>query len=755
LGPHTSGYTPGVRSPTVALTLAVVTGCAAADPVRLSAPPARPPPSLGELSPPRVSNVPAWMYWEPVEAPAIASPFDPAHLPVSPAELTRSPGAEARWVAAPPALREALASRGFAVARTSHPEARLGDFYGSLRDARIPWVITLDVLFFLAHLALDRALADVDAQVLTPLVATMLRRIDLRLTAEGRQAHADLAPSYAVARGVVAVALALAQPTYVAGADIARLVAGEKARALAHASISVSPWLGAPIDYAAMSPVGMADRDEGQSGWFRAISWLENVSLTLDGFGERDASAHVDIAIARVHARAALLLARALDGGVDAESANAWDHVERAGELTIGNTDSVTPRDISAAATRAELDLRDGAWLANVVRVDRVRHAAAHGRLAPEFRLLGPRATPDGEVLQSLTFPSVGGRNASDAQSTWVPPRSTDPAFTLRSGVRALPTALDIAAWLGSAEARASLHEAGDDAYERYDETIERLIHARLLDASAASPGRHRTPYLSMIDAIETWLTPSAGDGVQPGASTSEWRKRKAEVALAAWTELRHDATALTRIPLGDVRLPPPVPEPSSVPAFVEPHPEAIAKLVGFVRQTARALVTDGALPSGSPALRVLDEVDDLLWTALGAAVYETADESLPPALKTALSTFPARLLVLDAALADSGAAFVAMAAVVHCDVPSARALEEATGRIDEAWVVMREPSTHRLWLALGASIAHHEFVQPSSQRLSDSAWRSRLKTEGDPPPERLARAYGIGPEPMAPSPEP
>jgi hypothetical protein len=574
----------------------------------------------------------------------------------------------------------------------------------------------------------------------------------VRLAADGQGVPADLAESYVVARGVVAVALALAEPTYDAAPSIAHRVAEEKARALAHVSVGESHLLGASIDYSAMAPVGMADRDDARAGWFRAVSWLENASLALEGIGERDSRSHVDVATARVHARAALLLARALEAGVDADAANAWERVERASQLMIGDADDVTPRDLSLAAARAEFDLRNGAWLANVVRVDRVRHAVARGRAAPSFHLLAPRSTPDGQLLRSLTSPSVGPRNPSETPATWLPTNHADPPITLRDGVRALPCALDVAAWLGSAEARAALHDSGDDAYERYDELLDHLTWARPPDEPLASPERHGTPYLSMIDAIETWLGPSAGDGMQPAAQTTEWRKRKAEVALAAWTQLRHDATAFTRIPLGDVRLPPRTPGPPTLRAFVEPHPEAIAKLAGFVRQTARALRSEGALPSSSPALRVLDEVDDLLWTALGAAVYQTADDPLPPALSAALSAFPARLLALEASVADGAAAEVPITVDVHVDAVSSRVLEETTGRIEELWMVMREPGTHRLWLALGASIPHYELVQPASQRMSDSAWRARLRTEGDPPPGSLARAYLIGADSAPPA---
>jgi Protein of unknown function (DUF3160) len=742
--------------PAAALTFVVAAGCGAlAHHAATPTPPAevpRPPALLPAVAAAR-PGLSGSSYWQPVDAPILAASSAATDLPLVATDLARAAGGDARWADAPSALREAILIRGFAVARPAHPSERLGDFYASLAEDRVARVVTADALFFLAHLAFDRALAEVDARVMTPLVSTLLHRVDARLTGETRGAGADLAPAYVVARGLVAVALALADPAYDPGAGFARLVAAERARAVAHAGVESSPWLGVSVDYAAMSPEGMADADGAGAGWFRAVAWLEGVSLALEGAGERDPHARVDVAAARVQARAVLLVSRALDAGIDPEAADAWQRVQRLGDLLVGGSDAVSPRDVAAAAASAKLDLRDPRWVADVVSVDRVRHRAAAGRTAPSFRLFAARATPDGEVLQSLTYPSVGPRIPSDAPTTWAPVESVEPIFTARVGIRALPTALDVAAWLGSGEARAALRESGDDAYDRYDDALARLARARPADALPAFAARHGTPYLSMIDAIETWLGPSAGDAVQPATVTTDWRKRKADVALSAWTELRHDATSLTRLaaslPISTnaaiattAAAAPAAPATATAPTFVEPHPEAIAKLLAFVRQTARVLAAEGGLPGDSPAIAVLDEVDDLLWTALGAAVYESADAPLPEPLEGALAAFPARLRALEDALAGSGAADVPLAVGVHVDVPSARILEESTGRIDEAWMVMREPGTHRLWLAVGASIPHDELVQPASQRLSDGAWRARLRSGGDPPPGLLARSY-------------
>jgi hypothetical protein len=728
--------------------LACVHGCA-------SPPPARPVPvpvAAAPVAPP--PRLPAWTYWEEVEVPLVPG-VPVAGLPIDTLLRSGAPGAEARWSLAPPALREAIRTRGFAVTRSAHPLTRIGDFYAALRDDRVPWVVTLDALFFVAHLAMERAHAEVDEVVIEPSMRALLRRLDTRLTEGSRGSISpDMASAVLVARGVVAVGLALAQPDYAPPAELAALVEGEKSRVLSHSAVGVSPWLGVPLDYTGMSPRGQADSDEKHASVFRAMAWLQGASLALEGRGEDEVRMPVDIATARIHARAALLLSRLIEHDVDAEAASAWARIARAGDLLVGDADDTTPRDLEASASTLGLDLRNADWFANVTSVDRVRRAAvrAHparvddgaggayapatgldparplGRIAPTFRLLGPRLTPDSEVLQSVVFPVVGLLSRAE------------PPPTSRDGRRAMPCALDVAAWLGSAEARAALHDSGDDAYAGYPETLDRLVRARPAQGSIE---RHRTPYLSSLDTLQTWVAPSAGDRVQPAATTPEWRARKAAVALGAWTELRHDAVPMSRVQIASIPLPPRAPGDTVVPIFVEPHPEAIADLLALVRQTSRALMADGAITPAGPADVALQEAQELLWEALGVAVHEASDQPVPPEMVAALAGFPGRLRALEAALGSPGGADVPLVVDVHTDVTSAAALEEATGHIEELWVVMREPGTHRQWLALGASLPHVELSQPMATRLSDTSWGARLGQD-EPPPEPLERAYFI-----------
>ena len=713
---------------------------------------------------------PEWTYWEPVDAPIAFDTTRAVDLPVSDAQVTRLGAAQTRWTAAPAGLRDAVNKGGFGMLTTGGNNARLGALYAELQGDKTPFVVTLDALFHLAHLALERARAEVETKTLAPALDTVLRRLDARLGAESRDARADLAPAYVIARGLVAVASTLANPAYVVPRELADVVAKEKAKVIAHAGTSDSVLLGVGLDYSAMSLRGIAEKDDARAGYFRAMAWLGMAPLMLAGSGEEGAAGKVSVTLARTHARAALMISRLLDREVDPEAAQAWERIERLSAFIAGPADDITPQEIARAASSEKTDLRDAQWIANVARVDHLRHLAARQhttrlydgaggvrvapasapldggaaplvRVSPSVRVVSGRSAPDGELLQAVVFPTIGALKSEHADK---------PPSTARDGVRALPTGLDVMAWLGASEARPVLHETGDDAYERYDAVIDRMSERRAPEDATL---RHASLYASTLDAIGTFVTPSAADRGQAGAGTLAWRRRKLEAGLVAWTDLRHDATTFTRLPLDKSGTADPARTASAtVPAFVEPHPEAIAKLVALVRQALRGLTAMDALAADSPARAILTEVDDLVWTALGIALREANDEPLTPQESAALASFPARFVGLESRLALTGSADATIAIDVHTDLGPARVLEEAIGYVDELYMVMAEPRTHRLVLAVGAALPHYEFVQPAALRLTDIGWRARLQAGSPPARDAYAKAYVIEKAPSATS---
>src|SRR5262249_54990854 len=160
----------------------LVTGAVALSCGRDAPPPApvRPPPpkppmavvDAGAVKPP----MPEWTYWEAIDV-RVTGDVDAPDLPLAEPPIVRLGGAGAR------ALKDAIVKGGFAGAAGAGDRARLGAFYEKLRDDKTPFVVTMDALFFLTHLAFERALAEVETQVIAPSLETILKRLDARLTA--------------------------------------------------------------------------------------------------------------------------------------------------------------------------------------------------------------------------------------------------------------------------------------------------------------------------------------------------------------------------------------------------------------------------------------------------------------------------------------------------------------------------------------------------------------------------------------------
>jgi len=670
----------------------------------------RPPPALPEpRRAVRPQALPEW-YWQPVESDARRSRA-PIDLPADEAAVVRVEGATRVWDELGAEGRARLCRDGLLEVPVGSVSAsrRMGAFYTRLREERLPYVLTVDALAFAVHVALSRAFAEVDEQAIVPGLRALLAAQGTRLAEEQRGAGTDTAEALRLARAVVAVGAFLLEGGRVpAPADLVTIVDEEVARIERHEGDAVSPLLGVPIDYARFA----VPRPAANAGAHKAMTWLALAPLSLVA-GSEAFGAAVDVAAARRHTRAALLLARAVDRDVDAAAHEAWSRLTRLFTLLWGAPDDLSPADLADVAAAIDVPVEDRRRIANVVLVDRVRkraasvHAAsvfdgagAPGRAGASVRIFGGRAPPDTVALVALTGPEVG-------------PSSGDrPGMHARDGVRVVPSTLDVAAFAGSAEARAALRESGADAFASYDAALARAVAGRPPPDAAV---RHASLYGSMLDVVLTWLAPDDAAPRTPAAG-----RAAVESALAVWTLARRDAAPLGR------PLPPRGRAPeqelavsgAALPAFVEAEPEVIGRLVMVTAQAKRGLAALGALRAGSPSLTLLAEVEDVLRLALRVAAREVNDDALGRDDLTALAALPARLARIESALGEpddplARATLLPVTAEVFVDAPGGRVLTSAATSIEPVALLVREPGEGRLVLAFGAHLTHAEAALP------------------------------------------
>lgn len=695
----------------------------------------RPPPALPEpRRSQRAPSPPDW-YWESVEAELRAAPKG-VELPVAEGSLVRALGATRVWEALGPSGRERLCRDGVVVVASAAARLQMGAFYMDVREQRVPSVLTLDALTYALHVAFERALAEVDDTLLAPGLDALLARLESRLGAEQKGAGVELGEALGLARAIVAVARGLAStapPLAVAPstspgamplpAELSVAVSQEIARIHAHGGPAASPVLEAPLDYARFAvPAGAA-----HPGSFRALTWLAMAPLLFVARNEAP-GAVVDVATARLHTRAAMLLARLSLREVDPAIHALWSRITRVLTFVWGPSDDLSAPELTEIAASIGVALEDPKHVANVVTVDRLRRRAAQGRhplvfdgagapgrVGTALRILGGHAGADSIALARLSGPSLGLT------------RAAPPPVIAREGARALPSSIDLAAWLGAKEGRAAARESGVDVFPGYDAALAHAITSR---PDEAAPSRHASVHGSLLDVLVTWLAPAVD--APRGLASPAAQRAAIESALAAWTFARHDGQPLTR------PLPPRSAHPAKdlevkgapLAAFVEQAPDVIARLVATVAQMKRGLAAVGGLPATSPAMTSLAEVEDILRVALRIAVREANDEALLAEDVSALASMPARLARLEEGGEVASRSMVPVVAEVVVDAAGDRSLSSATGIIEPAVTIVREPGTGRLLLAVGAHVAHHELIERRGQRSTDASHRARLLRE-------------------------
>lgn len=601
------------------------------------------------------------------------------------------------------AAAEIHANRLCVLAKAGSPE-RASSLLVGFRAENVPYVVTFSTLMEVAHRAFDVAVGHAAVVQWDPALRKLLLRLSERLEREQRDAKTDLVPAYLTARGLAAVARALLDPKFVPPSDLANVVKLELTHISKGEAVAKSDLLQVPIDYPRLFASTVH-----QPAALRAMAWLEQAAFVLVGRGEEGHIGEASVALARTHTRASLLLARLLDPRLDAESSASWETIERAAHFLWGSSDDLSPRDLAALASRVGASLEDPKWITNVVLVDRLRNLARENAspsiydgsgtfsldekrskvtISPTVRMFPARATTDALVLQSLVYPFVGAQTSGSKSDV------------ARDARRVFPRVLDVLAFLGSDEARAKLREQGDDAFEGFDAQFKQLVSVR---PSSRSLEWHSAVYVSMLDTIATYLGKSVADTRLGETSAAPLRQMRLGAAGAAWTRIR---LASDRFAFGQVAKLAPMPTPvtTSVEAYVEEHPEAIAKLLAFVRQLVRGFEALGALEEGSNARAICNEIDDILWDALGVVTKQLNDEPLDDKAREFLATFPERLARLEV---DRSSAKVE---IHHAPEFALFSFAELDGYQSAAWTMTRQ-GTHEAIVALGPVDSYREVL--------------------------------------------
>ncbi len=626
------------------------------------------------------------------------------------------------------AQRQLLSANGFVVAPSEYKE--FFHLYEEARYAEVPVFITTDSVYHTYHLFFDQVLRTLEDQRfhtdLEKLTAGMLWATEgqyetLKGTALEKAALRNLA--------YFAVAQQLLDPGSPVPPAVQERVEGELALIEAHQGFVTSPILGYPEDYSQYVPRGHYTKNEGRQRYFKAMMWYGRINFRLK---EPDET------------RSALLIAQALaNTEVAGEPASTiWERIYEPTSFMVGISDDLDIYDYHPLIEEVYGSLGNDPTI--FLDEDKLTQFIAAARELPPpqinsmwvyiwedrdeatqgFRFMGQRFVFDAYVFQELIFRSVGTLD--------------DP--------RMLPKGLDIFAAMGSEEAYSILQEMDETHYLNYDEQMNKLqgeISALEMDSWT------QNLYWSWLYSFQP-LIEVQGEAYPAFMRNPAWVRKDLHTALGSWTELKHDTILYAKQAYAELGGAFEEPE---LKGYVEPNPEAFARLAALTRMTIDGLEARGLLDDSETMGAIRDNLQslELLLTQLTTiAQKELAGTALTQDEQDAILFYGGLLESLTLAAADKddvqGRPILEdQEAAIVADVatdPTGQVLEEGVGRIFEMYVVVDIDG--QPVMTKGGVFSYYEFPWPMDDRLTDEAWKEMLN-QGQTPDRPFWTASFIG----------
>ncbi|WP_245619428.1 DUF3160 domain-containing protein [Deinococcus marmoris] len=617
------------------------------------------------------------------------------------------------------AQRAALSRQGFVIAPAGWRQ--FDAVYEATRYAEQPIFVTTDSVLHIYHLVFDKLLRDLERETLAPTARQLTARLVVSAHKQLKALRGTpLETDARRALAYLAVAQKLADPASPVPAEVAPLVAAELKLIDAHAGAALSPIFAASEmleDYSQYVPRGHYTRSETLKRYFRTLTWLGRINLRVTKPDET---------------RTAALITSLLTG--DAQAQKLWARLYDPTTLLIGASDDLNYRQYASALQTAMggniRKLGEASTLTAFQaalsklpppRVNSVFVVAKPGEGADVrqretlgFRLMGQRFTLDGAALQQLVYREVGTEQKP----------------------RALPRGLDLLAALGSSAALNELGKLGDTAYANYG---PQMTKTRAQFAALKPADWNANVYSGWLYVLQALAVPEARDSRYPAfMRTPAWTRKEMLTALGSWTELRHDTLLYAKqvmVEMGGGE------QPEHPRGYVEPASQVWIRLLALEALTRRVLTDQNILSERTD--NNLAELRDMLAFLKTVSAKQLAGQPLSRDSYDRIHFFGGWLEQLKIASTDPEGGDDGGApsfdeqpyAGVVADVATAGglALEEATGTIHEVYAVVPDGRGGQQ-IARGGVYSQYEFAVPVSQRLTDEAWRVRLKAGKLPP---------------------
>lgn len=615
------------------------------------------------------------------------------------------------------AAKAMVGEQGFAVMLSYGDE--FWPVYEDNRYNHRPSLVTVDSMMHSYHLYFEYLLKKTEGGALSEALArmskAMLEAAQAQLTSLAGSEWEDAAKA---AVAFFAVGCSLIDPSTEVPQEVAETVTVELERIGQAAGASDSLVTGAPLDYSQFIVRGYYEQTEALQRYFRTMMWYGQLS-----FVQRDETLD----------RAALLMTLAIDEAALED----WQAIYAVTSFFVGAADDNGYYEYLPAFEQAygegagvgDLAGNDEAWqafhkLTGLMPAPQINSlpgsSASDNEEDRGFRFMGQRFTIDAYIFQQLVYDKVGATGTGET--------------------RMLPCSLDVPAALGSEAAYDQLSagiggESPATDFAGYDENL-----SELKDEVAAKGDEfwQASLYNQWLHTLRPLLE-QKGEGYPSFMQSPNWALHSLESFLGSYTELKHDTILYAKQMLaeGDGAWP----DERDDRGYVEPEPIVFDRLARLCLATMQGLAHFGLLDDQDSAdLDILQQIADKLSTI---AAKELADElpsdeefELIRSVGEQLEHFWLQVHQEEAERDGLELRPMQFPAAIVADVATGdnSCLELGTGKVSLLFAVV--PVDGSLRLASGPVFTFHEFVQPASERLTDTEWREMVKTSMYEPTE-------------------
>jgi hypothetical protein len=627
-----------------------------------------------------------------------------------------------------PEVRKLLIKNQFAV--VPGMEREFYSIYEVNRYNKTPNFITTDSILHSYHLMFDYLLKDLEEQKLS----TDLSILNKNILPEAEKQYAALkgTPWANAAKrnlGFFNVGSKLLDDTTKINPLVATEVKKELALIAEHKSIEASPLmnLGSTADiysankedYSQYTVRGHYTKSDTLKNYFKSMMWYGRMSFRIKSEDE---------------VRSAVLITLLLR---NKDNQTRWQNIYEPTSFLVGKSDDITYADLNNLLETVygknlslETVTKNPALFAKFLEKTKTLAPPQinsipifNSKINPDkeneikaFRFMGQRFTIDAAVFQRLTDREVPGRM--------------------------LPTALDLPAAMGSAEALLIIEQNKMADYPGYKENLAKL---QKYFAGLKEDTWGQNAYWNWIYALQPLLT----DRRYQEEATPEpdfmkndaWVRKDLNTFLGSWTELKHDTILYAKQSYAEMGGGPGDENKKDDRGYVEPNTAVYYRLVGLVRKMRSGLLERKLLSPKQTEL--LDLMDSLALSLKNISEKELNGAKLTDEEYETIRSYGGQIEHLwyeankseiEKGTADTIEYLEKNPAALVADIasdPNGFILEEGTGYISEIYALV--PIDGKLRVAKGGTYSYYELSSPLAERLTDEKWRELLGSEKPP----------------------